>query len=231
MRSNSRSLLRSPRSRRVSFACILSTNLVLISRLVPPKAKGTRGKREVIKPLSGLNIEALLLKNKPKKISRENAVPDFKQMLVAPETDEAVAAAVDGMAEIVRELLLATGDVKQDQAQENIKVMREAMIDFEFPDLYNDFIKDLKKRIFNKEFGNRREFWQNIKHAKLGLIDTDILPVSDVSPEEATEVCNGIRLRNDTLIYFSSSMLYPLDCPLAIGIIRFATKQDMVVFS
>lgn len=152
--------------------------------------KGKKGRQEVVKPLSGLDIESLLVKHKPDKkaISKENAVPEFKQTLATATADEVVFKAVDEMAEIVRELLQGAGDVNYQRAQEYIKVMREEMIDLEFPDTYNDFIRDFKDRIFKEEFGNRTEFWMNLNFAKLGLIDTTTLPESGVSPDEAKEV-------------------------------------------
>ncbi|KUJ20967.1 SPOC domain-like protein [Mollisia scopiformis] len=156
-------------------------------RKVPPKVKGTRGRREVIAPLSGLDIESLLVKNKPNKISKENAIPDFRQMLAAADKDETISDAVKGMSEVIKDLLQVTGDANDQRCQENIKVVREEMIDYEFPEFYNNFIRDLKKRVFKKEFGNKREFWQTIRLAKLGLIDSTIISTSDVSPEEATE--------------------------------------------
>lgn len=158
---------------------------------VPPKVKGKRGRQEVVKPLSGLDIESLLVKHKPKNISKENAIPEFRQILASADADEIVFNAVNEMAEIVRGFLQFMGDAEYQRAQENIKVMREEMIDLEFPDKYNDFIRDLKQRIVKNEFGNRREFWQSLKHEKLGLIDVNTHPDAEVSPEEAKEVCTA----------------------------------------
>jgi ATP-dependent DNA helicase 2 subunit 2 len=166
------------------------TSITLLTfHVVPPKVKGKKGRQEVIKPLSGLDIESLLVKHKPQNISKENAIPEFRQILASADADEVVFEAVNDMAEIIRDLLRTIGDTGYQRAQENIKVMRNEMIDLEFPDTYNEFIRDLKKRISKKEFGNKTEFWQNLKHAKLGLIDTNTHPEADVSPEEAKEVC------------------------------------------
>lgn len=192
----------------------LSTSM-LTFHLVPPKVKGKKGRQEVIKPLSGLDIESLLVKHKPEHISKENAIPEFRQILTSAHTDEVIFEAVNEMSEIIRDLLQGTGDVNYQRAQENIKVMREAMVDFEFPEIYNDFIRDLKKRIFKKEFGNQSEFWQNLKHERLGLIDTNTLPVAEVSPEEAKEVHDPPLLQTYVgLIDFSSSIPWQLNCLL-----------------
>ncbi|CZR54384.1 related to ATP-dependent DNA helicase II, 80 kDa subunit (KU autoantigen protein P86) [Phialocephala subalpina] len=156
---------------------------------VPPKVKGKRNRREIITPLSGLDVDALLKGNKPKKISKENAIAEFKQILEDAESDNAVLNAVNQMSDIIRDLIKgSTGDSDFDRAQENIKVLREEMVDYEFPGYYNNFFKDLRKRLMKGELGGRRqEFWVNLKKARLGLIDNTALPTSDVSPEEATE--------------------------------------------
>lgn len=158
--------------------------------LVPPKVKGKRNRREIITPLSGLDVDALLKGNKPKKISKENAIAEFKQILEDAESDNAVLNAVNQMSDIIRDLIKgSTGDSDFDRAQENIKVLREEMVDYEFPGYYNNFFKDLRKRLMKGELGGRRqEFWVNLKKARLGLIDNTALLTSDVSPEEATEV-------------------------------------------
>lgn len=158
--------------------------------LVPPKAKGKRNRRDVVTPLSGLDVDALLKGNKPKNISKENARAEFIRILENADSDTAVENAVNQMSDIIRDLIKgSSGDSDFDRAQENIKVLQKEMIDFEFPALYNNFLKDLRKRLMNGELGeSRREFWLNLKRARLGLIDNTTLPTSDVSPEEATEV-------------------------------------------
>lgn len=158
--------------------------------LVPPKVKGKRNRQEIITPLSGLDVDALLKGNKPKKISKENAKAEFKQILENAESDNAIENAVNQMSDIIRDLIKgSTGDNDFNRAQENITVLREEMIDYEFPALYNNFLKDLRKRLMKGELGeSRREFWVNLKRARLGLVDNTTLSTSDVSPEEATEV-------------------------------------------
>lgn len=49
---------------------------------VPPKVKGKRSRREVIKPKSGLDLEELLgPREKRQKIDPKNPIPTFKQMM------------------------------------------------------------------------------------------------------------------------------------------------------
>lgn len=147
-------------------------------------------------PLSGLDIEALLKSNKPKKISKANAVPEFKQFLEDADTDKAVADAVNQMIDIIigdKGFLSGAEDTENERALEHIRVLRGEMVEYEFPDIYNNFIKDLKTRVLKNEFGERREFWVKLSHNRLGLIDHETVEASDVSPEEAAQVSNDIQ--------------------------------------
>ncbi|KAJ9154876.1 ATP-dependent DNA helicase II subunit 2 [Pleurostoma richardsiae] len=156
---------------------------------VAPKAKGKRA-RDTTRPVGGLDIEALLKKNKKGKISSDNSIPEFKQMLSTSEDESQIADAVKQMGQIVRSLITnSTGDSGYAMAIENIGVMREQLVDFEEPALYNDFMKDLKKRLLAGELGgDRREMWWKIAYpGNLGLIDTKESEASDVTEKEAKE--------------------------------------------
>ncbi|KAJ5165723.1 uncharacterized protein N7500_007553 [Penicillium coprophilum] len=62
---------------------------------VPPKTKGRKRQRDTEKPLSGLDVDALLsLEPKRTKISTENAIPEFKQTLSRAENIDAIHDAV-----------------------------------------------------------------------------------------------------------------------------------------
>ncbi|KAH6610759.1 atp-dependent dna helicase 2 subunit 2, partial [Trichoderma cornu-damae] len=156
---------------------------------VPPKAKGKR-QREPVKPISGLDVDALLGKEKKGFISPENAVPDFKRALNSSEEVEQIADATKQMGAIVRSLVTDSfGDNKYAQAMEGIGAMREELTNLEEPGLYNGFVRDLKKSLLSGVLGgDRRDFWFKIRWAKLGLIDKNQSEVSAVTPEEADEV-------------------------------------------
>ena len=67
--------------------------------------------------------------------------------------------------------------------------MREELNDFEEPQLFNDIMQQLKKRILNGDLdGNRREMWWRIRASRLGLLDKKTNPMSDVSEDEAKAV-------------------------------------------
>ncbi|RDW71223.1 ATP-dependent DNA helicase II subunit 2 [Coleophoma cylindrospora] len=157
---------------------------------VPPKTKGKRKGRDTITPLSGLDIESLLNSQKRLKISAENAIPEFKQMLDNSETEETIENAADQMGVIIRGLVSkSTGNTEYDRAIENMKVMRDESIKYDLVEKYNDFLRDLKSKVAKAELnGDRREFWfQAVKQNRLGLIDDETIPTSTVSPQEARE--------------------------------------------
>lgn len=155
---------------------------------VPEKAQGRRGRKETVKPLSGLDIDALLSDKKRTTISSENAIPEFKQMLATAADDATVESAVKQMGEIVRKLVRDSfANVLYARAAENLRVMREEMIAFEMPGLYNKFVAGLKKSLLSGELnGDRREMWfRHVVAGKLGLITKEESEVSEVTVEEA----------------------------------------------
>lgn len=162
----------------------------LTHNLVPPKKKGRRGERETIQPLSGLDVDALLnSSSRNNDISRENAIPEFRQMLASATKDETIAKATRQMGAHIRDFLKkSTGGSQDDQVFEMLAVFRREMVELEFPDLYNNFCADLKKRILSDDLGDQKGFWFKFKrHPRLGLIDSETLDVSEVSEEQAAE--------------------------------------------
>lgn len=153
---------------------------------VPPKAKGKR-QRETVKPISGLDVDALLGGEKKGSISPENAIPDFKRALNSSEEVEQIADATKQMGAIVQSLITDSfGDNKYAQAMESIGVMREELTNLEEPGQYNDFVRDLKKNLLSGTLGgDRRDFWFKIRWAKLGLINQSQSEASTVTLEEA----------------------------------------------
>lgn len=158
---------------------------------VPPKSKGKR-QRETVKPVSGLDVDALLGKEGPKKrakISMENSVPEFKQMLATADEVSTIEDATRQMGVIIRDLIQnSMGDANYDRATENMRVMRNELVALEEPEMYNDFLRSLKKMIAAGELcGDRREMWWYIKLGKLGLVSKKESEVSPVTEEEALE--------------------------------------------
>ncbi|KAI8671551.1 ATP-dependent DNA helicase II subunit 2 [Fusarium keratoplasticum] len=156
---------------------------------VPPKVKGKRG-REAVKPISGLDVDALLGEEERKEeIDPDNAVPEFKQMLAATEEVAQIEEAAKQMGAIITTFITESfGDAKYARAMECLGVMREELTNLEEPGLYNTFVRDMKKQLLSGDLGgDRRDFWFKVRWSRMGLIDKKQSEVSTVSPEEADE--------------------------------------------
>ena len=165
--------------------------------VVPPRAKGRKHHRPTDEPLSGLDVDALLgaeNRRTPKstKISRDNAIPEFKQLLASTEDAAAIKDVAAQMGDIIRtHIRYSIGDSGYGRAIEAMRVMREEMLELEEPEVWNDFIKALKRDLIRSAEclgGERREMWWLARGNRLGLIDKRASDVSDVSEEEAREV-------------------------------------------
>ncbi|KAJ6079523.1 hypothetical protein N7467_009276 [Penicillium canescens] len=157
---------------------------------VPPKTKGRKRQRETEKPLSGLDVDALLnLEPKRTKISAENAIPEFKQTLSRADSVDAIHDAVKQMADIIEtQIKHSLGDANYDRVVEGLGTLREELVDYEEPSSYNDFLRRLKGKLLAEELGgDRRELWWLVRRNKLGLIDKSVVESSDVSEVEAQE--------------------------------------------
>lgn len=156
---------------------------------MPAKAKGKRY-RDAVKPLSGLDVDSLLGKEKRAKISNDNAIPEFKQMLETTEDPNGIEEAAKQLSAIIREQITESfGDSGYGRAIEELRVMKEELTSLEEPLLYNNFIRDLKKGLLAGELGGeRREMWWEIRKNRLGMIDSKKSEVSEVTEEEAEEV-------------------------------------------
>ncbi|KAI0528068.1 Ku70/Ku80 N-terminal alpha/beta domain-containing protein [Xylaria bambusicola] len=156
---------------------------------VPPKAQGRKAKGDKPKPISGLDIDALLKQpeNKRAHISPDKAIPEFKQKVEIADDQADIEDAMKQMGAIIRGIVTKSfGDQDYERVVEHIGVMKETAIDYEYPDLFNSFMVDFKSRLLSGEFdGNRRELWWKIKSVKLGLIDDNASEPSKVTPEEA----------------------------------------------
>ncbi|KAI9050071.1 hypothetical protein LZ554_006216 [Drepanopeziza brunnea f. sp. 'monogermtubi'] len=176
-------------------------NAVKVSK-VPPKTKGKRGGREVVKPMSNLDIDGLLSESgRGTEVSADNEIPSFKQMIASDPDDEDLF--VDASKQLCQHI---RGRIKTssldtssfDRAFGAMTVLRKTAIEYELPCVYNDFLRDLKEKIFNGELGgDRTGFWQLLTKKRLGLIQVpppdsdkvglDTAPGSDVTEQEAAD--------------------------------------------
>lgn len=67
--------------------------------------------------------------------------------------------------------------------------MRDEMIEIEEPAVYNDFVRDLKRKLLAGELGgDRRDMWEEVRKNRLGLVEKGQSESSEVGEEEAKEV-------------------------------------------
>lgn len=178
------------------------------SSTVPPKAQ-SKYKRGAARPESGRAVEppvdlldmlrageeevARLKQGRPK-IDKDNSIPRFKQLIEQLEEvddDKGIEEATRAMGDVVRSLIKESmGDKNYDRAIENIGVLRDACIGLEVPDLYNNFLRDLKAQILSDALGQgRKEMWGKLRLArKLGLITKNESEVSKITEDEAKQV-------------------------------------------
>jgi ATP-dependent DNA helicase 2 subunit 2 len=160
---------------------------------VPPKARGKRfGRkgREEPKPLSDLDIGALLAqdsKRKSKRIDPKNAIPEFKQIVAAAEDISELRDACKQLKNITFDWIRhSVGHSGYGKAVEAIRVFREEMLDLEEPGMFNDFMKELKEKVLGGELGgDRTEMWFKVRQNRLGLIQKKDMSESDVTEEAA----------------------------------------------
>nr|POE88242.1 atp-dependent dna helicase ii subunit 2 [Quercus suber] len=158
---------------------------------VPPKARGKRyGKKEAPKPLSDLDVDALLAQDpvrKQKRIDARNAIPEFKQLLNNADSHEQLEDACKQFKTIIFDWIRhSVGDSAYGRAVEGVHVMREEMEELESPELYNKALRELKEKLLAGQLGGeRREIWFLIRSNRLGLIQRKECAGSDVDEEAA----------------------------------------------
>ncbi|KAF2139738.1 uncharacterized protein K452DRAFT_310629 [Aplosporella prunicola CBS 121167] len=156
---------------------------------VPPRQKGLKRTREFEKPLSGLNVEELLGRQKRTKLSAANAVPEFKQAMRAAGDVAATREVARQLGAIIEGYVRhSVGDSGYGRAIEALRVLKEECLELEEPALYNEFLKQLKEKLLKGDLGGeRRELWWLVRVNRLGLIEKRLCGVSKVTEEEARE--------------------------------------------
>lgn len=111
-------------------------------------------------------------------------------MLETADSIADIKEAADQMGPIIEDLVRhSLGDREYARAVENIRVLREEMLELEEPGLFNDWYKAFKQKLMEGELGGDRvEMWWELRKNKVGLIDKKASSVSEVNEEEAQEV-------------------------------------------
>lgn len=167
---------------------------------VPPKTRANnrrQARRDVPKPLSELDVDALLRsdpRNNPDpatsqpRLSPANAVPEFRQLVQRAESVEAVRHACAELARVVRDEYVrpSVGDAAYGRAVEAMAVMREECLEWEEAEPFNDFLRAFKRDVLNGSLGgDRTEMWYHVRVARLGLITARECAGSRVTDDEA----------------------------------------------
>lgn len=123
-------------------------------------------------------------------------------MLAAADELSTIEHAAKQMGMVIRSIISDSfADINYDRAAENLRVMREELINMEEPGLYNSFLRDLKKKLHAGDLnGDRREMWrEKIIPGRLNLITERESEASDVTEEDAKNVSSYLPTRLSTL--------------------------------
>jgi len=157
---------------------------------VPPKTQSRKRARADIAPLSGRDIDSLLgpapSSPKQRKISADNPIPTFRQLLDTADSPAAIRSAVEELGTIVeKQITDSFGDSLYGRAIEEMRVMREEMVEVEEVGVWNEWLRGVKGRLVRGELGGeRRDFWWEVRRERLGLV----IGGAGVGEEEAKEV-------------------------------------------
>lgn len=171
---------------------------------VPPKSKSRKRARSPEKPLSGLDVSSLLSSSRPqRKITRENAIPEYKQLLSVAEGAADIHAASQELGTVIASYVKnSLGDSGYDRAIEALRVCREETIELEEPTAYNTVLLNLKNKLLDGDLGpERTEWWWRVRMNRLGLIDKKESSFSDVDTEDARKVREALVLAADLLTF------------------------------
>ena len=172
---------------------------------VPPKAQSRKRARNEVKPMSGLDVNALLTRpsgssnsnneakdtKKPKpQITHTNPIPEFRQALDQTSSVADIRDAATRLGIIIEEQIRdSLGDLNYARAIAEMNIMREEMLDMEEPECWNGFLKGLKGKILKGELGgDRDEMWGLMQKERVKLIGKGESGVSEVTDEQAKEV-------------------------------------------
>jgi ATP-dependent DNA helicase 2 subunit 2 len=104
----------------------------------------------------------------------------------------------------VRELVKTSlADINYSRACEILRVVRDEFREYEWPEIYNDLLRELKKDIVAKKLdGDRTDMWWTIRKFSLGLLTKEEAGQSTaaVEEDEAKEV--SLCLDTATLIWY-----------------------------
>ncbi|KKY16807.1 putative ku family dna [Phaeomoniella chlamydospora] len=146
---------------------------------VPPRVKGRKRNRDTDKPLSGLDIDELFrhekrtqLTSTVPQISPDNAIADLKQFLNLSDSVEALKDLAKQFQKIQEDLIKSSfGDQHYNRVIESLGVLKKELIEYEEPQIWNEILRALKRKVEREELGgDRRELWWLMRKNRLGLL-------------------------------------------------------------
>lgn len=152
-----------------------------------PEKVGGKG-RTVVLPKSNLDVIALLA-DRQSKITPENCIPEFKQALDTTQSVDGISNAVEQFTAIIRDGISGPLiDKDYETIISRLVVLKNSMIEYEEPGLYNNFMKQLKQDMLEEKLGgDRRDLWFEVyRTAALSLIVGE--EEGQVTEEEARKV-------------------------------------------
>ena len=121
-------------------------------------------------------------------------------MLDTAEDPNAISDAAKQLSSIIESQIKDSfGDRNYGQAVAELSVLRQELIELEEPEMYNEFMTGLKRKLLAEELGgDRLEMWWLVRKERLGLIEKGGVESgksarSKVTSEEAKAVRFGKR--------------------------------------
>lgn len=161
---------------------------------VPPKTLSRRQNRQSTKPLSGLDLDALLgpkpssSSSGPRatEVDPQNPIPSFRQALDLASSLDAITTAAHNFSKIIESHIDSFGGKDYPRALEELGVLRDEMIELEEVGVYNDVLKEIKGKLVKGDLGgDRRDFWYLVGKERKGLVVGEKGTMGGVGEEEA----------------------------------------------
>lgn len=155
-----------------------------------------RDRRDAVKPISDIDVEDLLASARASRASHQlvdpaNPIPSFKQSLDDTTEPNGQTKAAAQMGKIIEKRIMQCGDggdlgrMAHERVLEEMRVLREQMLDLDYAAWWNEWVSGLKERLLLKGelAGLRTELWGRISSERLGLVEGNRTHVTDEEVE------------------------------------------------
>ena len=106
------------------------------------------------------------------RISADNPIPEFKQMLDRNRDPDGLKdAAAQFGAVIEKHVQESVGAAAYGRVMEELGVLRQELEELEEAGMWNEWLRDFKEKLFGEKLGgNRKELWWEIRTRRYGLV-------------------------------------------------------------